>query len=103
MQCACQFFADNLEVLLCITVLSVFCIICVYGCMCMDNYWPFGVLFSVADPGFENGGPGRESKHHDSAPGLSRRGGGGGGGRGRATHSHYGVGVPSAYQTDLWG
>ena len=82
---------------------------------------------AVADPEFVKR-EGRESKCRDAAPGLkkslSREGGGGGGGGIRhifffffgggnsdtffflnffGRHLHYGVGVPSACQTDLRG
>ena len=73
------------------------------------------VSIAVTDPGFVKR-EGRESKCSDAAPGLKKplsggRGWGGGGVGDSDTFVpllnyfealHYGLGVPSAYQTDLW-
>ena len=64
----------------------------------------------MGDPGFVKR-EGREFKYRDAAPGLKKSLSGGGGGGGTPTHFcfcllrhlHYGVGVPSACQTDLRG
>ena len=60
----------------------------------------------MADPGFVKR-EGRESKCCTRQEKVAQQGGGGGGGLQhiflRYLHLHYGVGVPSAYQTDLRG